>query len=337
MPRRQAAHLISKVAPTVRFSIPAATAPLSAVVATSLATIAVAKDLQPIVAKIANLPANSLIVWDLDNTIMEPKQLIGSDQWFEQLSKDNITKHNGDKAAAIKETVDTYNYVQKHTHAKPVESNTVEVINKAKTKHRVIGLTTRGKEISDATFKQLNSINVSFALTPTAIKHDVPLDLIMENCPYSMAKDSVIFAGGRNKADCLEAYLSAMEIPLSSIPHLVFVDDKIHHVQNIAAMATRLGIPCTSFHYTYLDHKLPHVNMKMAEVQLTGHKHFGFFLNDSEAFSIVKRMPVKPALPPSIREEALPPAILVAALPPAFQEQTESVPNRYKRIKVKVG
>jgi hypothetical protein len=250
-------------------------------------------DLASIKAFIDRLPANSLIAWDLDNTVIEPQQLIGSDQWFEAFMRFNIAKFGEDnKSAAIKETIDVYNYVHQHSEVTAVEPGIVALMQELTKSHRVIAITTRGKELVAATFRQLSSIGVKFNVDGNANdnNHEIYLDQILLNSPHSTATNSVIFAGGRSKADCLKAYLNAMGIKPEAIPYLVFVDDKKHHVENISRCAQELGIPSTCFHYRHLEHKIPLVHLPTAEVQLRMHQAFGKFVSDDLAKAIATQL-----------------------------------------------
>lgn len=227
---------------------------------------------------INNIPENSLIVSDLDNTLMEPAQLVGSDQWFEA-----YLKHTKD----IQQTLRAYNYVHERSTVTAVEPSTVKFVNDLKQKHNVLGLTTRGRELADATIRQLDSLGIRFAPRGS---NEVHLHKIMQDCPDSSAIDGIIFAGGRSKGKCLEAYFHAMQINVKNIPHLVFIDDKSGHVDNVSAMAERLGIPSTCIRYAHLDHKIPSVHLPTAAVQLSLFANFNRFLSDAEAKEIATRL-----------------------------------------------
>lgn len=261
----------------IRFKIPKVTT----------STVVEAYSLAAVRKHIEDLPEGTIAVTDLDNTIMQPVQLAGTDQWFEAYLKRNMEqfKDSPDQAKlAFAKTLDWYNYAQTHTEVQTVEKEeTLEFLNELHEEHRaVIALTNRGKELVGTTLKQLASIGVSFNDADLVRNKTVNLSEQLPDCPTSFATNGVIFTGGRPKAPCLKAYLEAIGTPLSSIPHIIFIDDKRHHVDAIANAAKEAGVSHTCIHYRHLDHKISNVNLSIAETQILHHKKTGIFLTDAE-------------------------------------------------------
>ncbi len=229
---------------------------------------------------VALLPAGTLIAFDLDNMTMEPQQLIGSDQWFEAMLHNLTIKHGGDMQQAFSELIPIYNNVHMHTDVKPVEPHTPHFINMLHSKHKVIGLTSRGKELADATHRQLNSILVNFNHASTHQNRDVDLSHLGST---SYATNGIVFAGGKNKGMCLKKFMDEMGYTRENTPHILFLDDKKHHVELVKKAALEIGINFTGIRYSHLDEKIKEVDLNLANLQLTHHTQHGKFLTDDAA------------------------------------------------------
>lgn len=254
-----------------------------------------ANTIAEIIEHIKHIKPGALIVFDLDNTVYEPKQLIGSDQWFEAHIKHmEIVLGPDQKKTALHQTVDLYNHVQKHTEVKSVEERTAEFINDLHEHHTVIALTTRGKELTAATLKQLESIDVSFNLAEHVKDKEVDLS---SKGPYSTAKHGVIFAGGRDKGACLLHYLEELGCHEGTFSEMVFIDDKRRNVEQVAAAAEALGISFLGIRYGHLDHKIPKVDLKLSAIQLEHHKATGKFPDDAEAAALLSKQQSSPKSP----------------------------------------
>src|SRR4051812_33940238 len=80
--------------------------------------------------------SGTLVVFDLDNTVMEPVQMLGSDQWFDSLVK----LFDGN----IERAVDVWQNVQRKTEMKTVEPGTPDLIRGLRSRGlHVLALTAR--------------------------------------------------------------------------------------------------------------------------------------------------------------------------------------------------
>ena len=110
---------------------------------------------------LAHCTYNSSIVLDLDNTILEPTEELGSDQWFEELRHYISSKDNSVNVNELALTL--YYAIQQHVHAQATEQNIKKIINALQyIGLPVIGLTARGAPILDATVRQLVEIALIF-------------------------------------------------------------------------------------------------------------------------------------------------------------------------------
>ena len=70
-----------------------------------------------------------LVLFDLDNTLIEPVQELGSPQWFDSRINIDISKGYEPKQALIK-TYDDWLKIQVMTEVKTVEKDTKEIFDK---------------------------------------------------------------------------------------------------------------------------------------------------------------------------------------------------------------
>jgi hypothetical protein len=172
--------------------------------------------------------ADTLVVFDLDNTVIESVGDWGSDQWYDHLVEYFRTLHPAEEAVA--KGLKLWADAQHTTEVNPVESVTPSLIREAQTKGtRMIGLTARPDTIDGRTADQLKSIGVDFS-----------------------ANGGTVLAIGpsASKGRALVEYLSRLERRPKKV---IFVDDKHHYVKSVDEALTGLGIEHIIFRYGAAD------------------------------------------------------------------------------------
>ncbi len=202
------------------------------------------------------IDATTLLVFDIDNTLVEPVGNIGSDQWFYYLEK--AYKRDGlDEAAAQAKAAEIWTKTQVTVQVKPVETITPTLIREQQKRGiKVMALTARGAEDAAATFRQLRDIGVD--LTASAVrKGDLATEL------KGFYSRGVFFVGeGPNKGVTLVSFLKKINLHPKRV---VFVDDKPHHVKNVEAALRESGVPCIAFRYGAADAKVKAFNEVVSE------------------------------------------------------------------------
>ena len=129
----------------------------------NLSAAAVVKDISSVDEININNPSkNDLIVFDLDNTIIQSKQSLASDQWFRgywsRLKNKGLSEEQ-----ILEKIIPVYNAAQNVTDVQIVEESVVGLINNFKTSGaHVIGLTARNHELITPTSRHLKSVGVTF-------------------------------------------------------------------------------------------------------------------------------------------------------------------------------
>lgn len=216
---------------------------------------------------------DNLGIFDIDNTLMESKSTLGSDQWFMKLMKFAFA------AAPSKETeslvIAIYHALhQYHTEMQNIELDAIQMIRELQEKNiPLIGLTARGKEISDATILQLKNCGIQFLFQKTQQEvFGITVDGVENAALY---QNGIIFCSGLSKGKCLQAFFDTIQWQPS---HVVMVDDKLKHLCAIAETILPKGSQFDGIRYGYLDQKVEQFEkdpseMKAANLQLLDAYH----------------------------------------------------------------
>lgn len=217
---------------------------------------------------LADVSAGDVVVFDIDNTILEPVQTLGSDQWFEFLVK----KYEGqgqDHAKAILSSQQDWNLVQQKTEVRLVETRTAKLIRKLQFRGiTVIALTARPDSLSNVTARQLSSLGVHIE------------QYAGYSNPEVVYANGIIFSAGKNKGVILRDFLERLNIQPQ---RLIFVDDKEKNVSNMDAEFVKTSIVNINYRYSAADTRVHAFSADIAELQWEHFLATGELLTDEEA------------------------------------------------------
>lgn len=219
---------------------------------------------------LADVQAGDVVVFDIDNTIAEPKQTLGTDQWYEYLVNKN--KEEGlSEDQAIDNALRDWVRVQKATKVRPVEKITPILIeNLLLKKITVLALTARPISLKEATTAQLQSIGVK--LESYGYTYNDQKDVELYN--------GVLFVGPKNnKGLVLATVFEKLQIKPRK---LIFVDDKVKHVNNMDAVFAQKGHTNINFRYGAADERVKAFDAQLSEFQWDIFSRFGELAPDEE-------------------------------------------------------
>lgn len=218
------------------------------------------------------LARDTLIIFDIDNTLMEPIQELGNDQWFYH-RLENLEKNGVSYEKALDIALSEWYAIQNITKVKVVEEGTQEFLSSLeKQGYMIMGMTTRGLGLAMRTVEQLKSIGISLA--PNAPIHK---DVFFDNKQGVLFRDGILFTSGTHKGEALMKFLDIINY---TPKHVVFINDKATHLRQTEGTVLERGIPFIGLRYGYLDEKVANFNPELADIQF---KHFGFIMSDEEA------------------------------------------------------
>lgn len=224
------------------------------------------------------ITADTLLVFDLDNTVIHPVQTLGSDQWFQYLLKSNLV----DQSVAI------WSEVQKYTQVEAVESVTPGLILKEQNEGlKVMALTARPANLAQTTIQQLQTVDVDFTQSPVYGQ-----DLALGDESFPQFISGIEFVSPKfSKGEALAALLNKIAFKPRRV---VFVDDTPKHTVTVNQAMDAAGIENFEFRYGADDARVAAFNPDIARVEYAVFENCGFeIISDSDASTRTAQNPVQ--------------------------------------------
>ncbi|MCP5469997.1 MAG: DUF2608 domain-containing protein [Chlamydiales bacterium] len=222
--------------------------------------------------------ADTLVILDIDNTLIMPKQELGSDQWF-RYRLDHYRKQGKSYPEALELALPEWEAVQNITDVQLVEPETAQVITELQSKHiRVMGLTTRGLALAMRTVQQLRSVGIDLAVSaPTS--EEIPL----LNPHAILFRRGILFTAGTHKGKGLQKLFNELNFHPKRI---LFINDKRGNLRQLEEGVDEMNIPFIGLRYGFLDHKVRHFRSDIADLQF---KDFQAIISDDDAAKILNQ------------------------------------------------
>lgn len=209
---------------------------------------------------------NTWILFDLDNTVCEPIQDLGSDQWFTSFFEYAATV-TLDKAEAFSLVITVYDAVQQHVSHRAVEPGIVRLIYLLQEAGvPVLGLTARSNRITERTLQQLGEIGIDFS----RYWGKAHIDLSVEGKQTPVFHNGIIFCDGLDKGKCFKSFSDYIDF---FPPAVVMADDKEKHLHAVNKVVENAGGSFVGLRYGYLDEKAAGLDLSRATVELTNISH----------------------------------------------------------------
>lgn len=230
----------------------------------------------------------TLVVSDIDDTILVPLQTIGSDEWFGYRMKKNIAAGmHPDKA--LEKTVAEAQAVRQLTQMKLAEPGTDKVIQSLQKKGIcVMGCTVQAAAVAVRTNLQLKANNVDLSVNAVS-KEDQYFPLNGQNILY---KNNILFTTGTSKGEALFTLLDKAKVMPKRI---IFIDDKASNVADVEKWAKKRNVDFIGLRYSHSDETKSTFRSDIADVQFD-QSTFTHLLTDEEAIALLKKNSDKEAL-----------------------------------------
>lgn len=203
------------------------------------------------------LEPGTLVVFDIDNTLLTPSGNIGSDHWYEYLieayKRDDAKLTEAQAEAKAGEAWSKTLPKIKVVPVEDLEPAFLAAIQKRGLK--VMALTAREPADAAVTFAQLEAVGYDLAAS-------APFQRDWRSKSGGLYSQGVFLAGDGNKGDFLVEFLKAAGLKPKAV---VFADDKLKHAKNVDAALTAAGIPVTAFRYGGADAKISAFRTVMGE------------------------------------------------------------------------
>jgi len=222
------------------------------------------------------LKPNTLVIFDVDNTLIEPVQSIGSDQWFRHRISYWVDQGMVQEEA-LEKALAEWMAVQNISQMQLAEPNIDKIVRHLQERNfTVMGLTTRGLGMSTRTNQQLAILGID--LSKTAPTTD---DVFFMNVRGVLFRGGTLFTANTHKGIALFKLLDQFDYTPKMI---LFINDKRSHIVPIEEEAAKRNIPFIGLRYGRLDEKVKNLNSEITEIQF---ERFGHILSDEEARKIL--------------------------------------------------
>jgi FMN phosphatase YigB (HAD superfamily) len=202
----------------------------------------------------------TLIVFDIDNTLAETYQELGSDQWFSY--KFAQEQKTGKSIQEVREAIlPLFLEIRLQMPLKLIEESAPALIKSIQ--HRnipIIALTAQEPGLAHKTSKELSILGINFSDEFFTVHRDI--DHLESNCLYYKG---IIFASNNNKGEILLAFLDKTNFKPQ---HIIFIDDKDKNLVCVEKALEETEIQFTGIRYNRLDEKVSSIDADQAEQQL---------------------------------------------------------------------
>lgn len=218
-----------------------------------------------------HLTPDTLVIFDIDNCLIEPKQLLGSDQWgsyqIEKYQKMGLSKEE-----ACQKVQFEFTSIQNITEVAPVEKTTPSFIQELQKQHfTLMALTGRAPDMAALTIHQLATADIHLA--PTAPSQEEVLfksdQTLLKSFPWVLYQQGILFTSRMDKGEALFTLLKKLDYTPKRI---LVIDDKPSCLTQVEKSCKERNIPFIGLRYSYLDTKVKNFRADIADKQFEAFK-----------------------------------------------------------------
>lgn len=234
---------------------------------------------------------DTLVIFDLDNTVMMPNQYLGTHEWFDYLTKKYMDQEGLSKLAAGWKARIYWNKIQRIISLRLVEDDMKALIKDLQRRNfSIMGHTARSVTPTDErampyvpifdTLRQLEEVNIDLSeTTPVNESVVVQTEEISEFVKPAVFSNGILFCENNDKGLALVKFF---EITKKTPKKVIFFDDRIKNLESMKkALAT-----VTNFYgirYGGADTFVSSFNSDVVERQMTHFEKFGTIISNEEA------------------------------------------------------
>lgn len=227
---------------------------------------------------------DTLLLLDIDDTLLAPQQMLGGDQWFRHRLEIHL-EESMNFSHALELAVAEWVAVRHLTQMELVEPGTETILKGLQEKGlQVMGLTAQGCSLSHRTVEHLRHHQIDLSLT-------APF-----NTPYYyeekdqgiLFRKGILFTSGTPKGKALFRLFDQYGYRPKKI---VFVDDRESNLTDVEKEASKEGISFIGIRYGYADERKENFDPAVADIQLKN-SNFHSILSDEEA--LLKKLDIFP-------------------------------------------
>lgn len=215
---------------------------------------------------------NTIVFCDLDNTLIETNQLLGSVQWGDEYQTQLIALGRSPEESyqiAYKLWLD----IRPITKMRLVDPNIPGIIHNMQQRgYLVLGLTARMRDEPQFTHPHLDQADIAF-------DRRYPDQEVVLSTGSVLYTKGILFCDQYMKGEVVLAFLKQFGLFPDRI---VFIDDKLSHVKEVEETLTNAGIQYVGFHYRKSEQRI--YDSQIIDIQI---KHFPRLISDEDARAII--------------------------------------------------
>lgn len=218
--------------------------------------------------------AETLIILDIDDTLLVPAQMLGCDEWF--MSRLQYHQQSLSYSNALEKALAEWEGIRHLTKMILVEPNTDQHIHMLQKKgYTLMGLTTQGLALATRTNLQLKEHNIDLSLSAPC-SEDRYFSINHHGILY---RNGILFTSGQSKADSLAAFCQSIDYMPKKI---VFINDKASHLKDLERFALKNHIEYVGLRYGFSDFRKKAFSLDVANYQFH-HSSCEDLLSDEKA------------------------------------------------------
>jgi hypothetical protein len=223
----------------------------------------------------SHIKKETLVIFDIDDTLLIPIQMLGCDEWFIHRMKQN-QQAGLSSSAALEKALNEWEAVRFLTKMEIVEPGSDKIVRSLQDQNYcVMGLTTQGLALATRTVHQLKDNQFDLSLTAPS-KEDHYFSIGGHGVLY---RRGILFTSGTSKGASLFALLDKLGIKPQRI---VFLNDKATHLKDIEQVAEKRGVEFVGLRYAYSDARKKAFSPEIADFEWD-HSLLSRLLSDEEA------------------------------------------------------
>lgn len=217
---------------------------------------------------------DTFFIFDIDHTLIEAQQVIGTSHWEKHLKHRLIDQGISPDEAKFR-AYTLWKSIQEVTGVQPVEEGVFRLISLLQHNQiPILGLTSRDRDLIEITFKQLKSVELDNVFTCDYPSQSLEAKHI---CHFSRG---TVFCGDNPKNEGLKAFFDLISFKPKKI---VFVDDQKEHLYELEEMAFHENIDFVGMQY--MGSSYERFSPEIAEIQ---ERHLPKILSNADALKLIK-------------------------------------------------
>ncbi len=220
----------------------------------------------------------SLVIVNVHSVLIEPAQMLGSEEWAEY-ELQNLKENEGmSYKEAMEELVPIWQRILLSSPMKCVEPTTMGMVRYLQKRgYKILGIDSQEVEMAYPTHFQLKALDIDM-LRSAPYTGCTVVDLK----PYAKYIDGILFIG--NRGDFPLAITKFFECLKERPKHVIYIDTDTYRVASVADELNWKGIQTVGLRLTARDGKKSLYNPSVVEIQK---RYQGKMLPDREAYWLV--------------------------------------------------